>query len=56
MDDNYILTGSDDNTVRLYDRESGKCLHCLQPDQDSNIITKPEILVSPVTAVNMNDK
>jgi len=56
MDDTYVLTGSDDNTVKLYDRRTGVCLHSLQPDLNFNIVNKPYILVSPVTAVIMNDR
>jgi len=37
MDDNYVLTGSEDNSVKLYDRESGKCLHSIQPEYNPNM-------------------
>jgi len=32
MDEKYVLTGSDDNSVKLYDRETAKCIHNLQPE------------------------
>jgi len=56
MDERYVLTGSDDNTARLYDKSTGKCILKLSPDFKFNVRWNPRILVSPVSVVNMNSK